>query len=124
MELSLKRAEVIKTLLASGEETIDLLRKHDRGRDAILLEIKKQCIHENKSDDPYGYPILNGEGINLKMIKIYEVRVEEDVILCSDGYPEVCATLAESEQVLAEILKADPLMIGQGQRSTKGWMKG
>lgn len=124
VKLSLKRAEVIKTLLASGEETIDSLRERDRGREAILPEIEKQCIHENKSDDPYGYPVLNGEGINPEMIKIYKVRAGEDVILCSDGYPEVCSTLAESEQALTEILKTDPLMIGQGHRSTKGWMKG
>ena len=61
VELSLKRAEVIKTLLASGEETIDSLREHDRGRDAILPEIEKQCIHENRSDDPYGYPALRSK---------------------------------------------------------------
>jgi glycerophosphoryl diester phosphodiesterase len=46
-----------------------------------------------------------------------------EVVLATDGYPKVAATLAASEEILREALERDPLCIGVA-RSTKGIQRG
>ena len=45
------------------------------------------------------------------------------MVLASDGYPELCGTLAESEEMLREINEEDPLCIGRNA-GVKGIMEG
>jgi hypothetical protein len=47
----------------------------------------------------------------------------EDLVLASDGYPEILPTLAETEARLAELLAEDPSCVGV-LRGTKGVMAG
>ena len=101
------------------------LRLLDPGREAITEALKEQFVHGNISvvQDPYCYPVLNGKGIEESLIREYPVYNGTSVILCSDGYPMVCATLEESERVLKELLSEDPLLIGNNKlnfMSTKG----
>ena len=123
--LSKKRSEVLIDCLNTGE-SIEKLRNDDPGRKAIKDDLLKQFVHENKSDDSFGYPVLNGCGINSKMLKVYDIEYGTPIILCTDGYPLIRRTLSESETVLNEILTEDPLLIGKNSyrfRTTKGLKK-
>ena len=124
--LSNKRSKILVDCLSNGEN-IEKLRNNDLGRKAIRSELSKQYIYENKSECYFGYPVLNGCGINKNMIKVYDVKYGIPIILCSDGYPLIRDTLRESEEILNMILKADPLLIGEnsfGYNTTKGLEKG
>ena len=67
----------------------------------------------------YGYPVLNGHGINPDMIVTHPVSDGERVILCSDGYPFVQRSYEDSEAELAKLLEEDPLLY-KNYKSTKG----
>lgn len=90
----------------------------DPGRTAIEENLKLQMAFENKNI-PFGYPVLNGQGIAPSMIKVYPVKSGDEILLASDGYPVLGGTLAESEKELQRILKEDPLCF-RAYRSTKG----
>lgn len=120
-ELSEKRSVILKQALSEGKN-IDDLRMSDVGRTAIIQDMQEYYSYENESGNEYGYPVLNGRGVNKTLIKLYAVHPGEEVILCSDGYPKVCSSLKDSEQVLLDVLKEDPLLIGEnryGYMSTK-----
>ena len=59
----------------------------------------------------YGYPVLNGRGIHLEHIIKYKVKVGDEIVLASDGYPVIKPTLEQSETYLKTILERDPLCI-------------
>ena len=67
-----------------------------------------QMTFENRTG-PFGYPVLNGQGIEPALIKVYPVKPGDEVVLASDGYPVLKETLADSEKALQEILAEDPL---------------
>ena len=80
----------------------------DPGRTAIQENLKLQMSFEN-INVPFGYPVLNGQGIEPSMIKVYPVKPGDEILLASDGYPVLGRTLEESEKELQRILKEDPL---------------
>ena len=57
------------------------------------------------------------------MISVYKVLDNSQIILSSDGYPQLFETLKESEEYLFTVLKEDPLLYKK-YKSTKGFMKG
>lgn len=119
--LAEKRSSVLTEALKMGQ-CIDELKRNDIGRMAILPDLLYQFEYENK-DCEYGYPVLNGKGINRKMISEYKIYEGQTVILCSDGYPYVCDSLEESEKTLMELLRTDVLLISK-YKSTKGLQDG
>ena len=124
--LAEKRAEILRKALGDGS-SVESLRRDDIGRAAIIDEMKEYAAYENRSDSEYGYPVLNGGHVNESMIQVYTVNEGEPVILCSDGYPQVGSSLEESEAALKEILKDDPLLIGNnlcGFKTTKACIEG
>lgn len=116
-ELSEKRSKVLLEEISNGV-SVDELVTNDPGREAILSELIRQFTYENK-DGKYGYPVLNGAGINAGMIREYSLIEGQPVILCTDGYPYVCNSLSESEKKLSELLHKDRLLITE-YKSTKG----
>ena len=117
-------SEVIKAGKA-GETAEEYLRKvpeHDLGREIVSPLIERQELFEN-TPGQFGYPVLNGLNFAEEMIKVWPVPTGAEVVLASDGYPELCGTLAESEEKLKEILAEDPLCIGRNA-GTKGVMEG
>ena len=88
------------------------------GQAEVEENLKLQMAFENKNI-PFGYPVLNGQGIAPSMIKVYPVKSGDEILLASDGYPVLGGTLAESEKELQRILKEDPLCF-RVYRSTKG----
>lgn len=101
------RAFVIGAYLEKGGDP-QALYENDVGRAAILPFLKEQSLFSN-TDGEFGYPVLDGSGIRAEYLRIYPVKQGDCVILASDGYPKLFATLEESEAYLQEILKKDPL---------------
>ncbi|MBQ8182845.1 MAG: hypothetical protein IJ025_02965 [Clostridia bacterium] len=98
------------------------LAENDTGRQFVLPVIKKQRIFAN-SDGRFSYGVINGSRVHRKDIIIYKLKSGDEVVLASDGYPELCASLKESEEKLKKEIKNNPLCDGD-YRSTKGIKKG
>ncbi len=101
------RSFVIQTHLAQGGKIEDIYN-NDIGREAILPFLKTQSIFAN-ADGYFGYPVLKGNGINEKHIKVYRVCEGDHVVLASDGYPKLYSSLEESEEYLQNMLQLDPV---------------
>jgi dGTP triphosphohydrolase len=69
------------------------------------------------------YEVLNGKNLRFDLIKTYKVCNGDTVVLASDGYPVLKATLSESEHELNKVIKENPLC-NKGYLSTKGLKKG
>lgn len=78
--------------------------------------MKASCNEQNIS-----YAVIDGFEIPTDKVKI--LRAGREVVLASDGYPLLASTLDESEKLLHEQLKNDPLCINSF-KATKGLMKG
>ena len=111
------RAFVLEYERLQGK-TEEALFAEDPGRAAIGPLLRMQLAFENHPG-PWGYPVLNGQGICPEMIAVYPVQPGDEVILTSDGYPMLMNTLEKSEQALARLLQEDPHCC-RTNRSTKG----
>lgn len=111
------RSMLIRSLLAEGKSEEDLLQK-DVSRELVMSLIKRQYYLENM-DCEFGYPELNSTSLNSNMIKRLKVKKGDRVILATDGYPELKATLEESEKEVERVLREDPLCY-KTYKTTKG----
>ncbi len=111
------RAFYLEYCLLQGR-TLEELICSDPGRKEIEDNLLRQLVFENKAGK-FGYPVLNGQGIEAAMIKRYSVKPGDQIVLASDGYPKLKKTLKESEDALKEILEKDPMCFRKF-RSTKG----
>ena len=118
---ALVRAFVIEAYLSRGGDP-SLLQENDVGREAIMPFLKEQSSFANR-DGRFGYPVIDGSGINEGMIKTYNVNTGDEIVLASDGYPELCDSLDKSEKRLCQILECDPLAIKENMQ-TKMMKKG
>ena len=116
--LSDARSLAMHMLLQSGHTEEDLM-KEDLARKLILDELKMQQHLENQ-DDEYGYSVFSSRG-SVKTVSVTDVPPGSEVVLASDGYPELFGTLAESEARLNELIRLDPLCY-KIYKSTKGLM--
>lgn len=57
------------------------------------------------------------------MVRVWSVPDGAEVVLASDGYPELCCTLEESEERLCAVIAEDPMCVGRNI-GTKGIMDG
>ncbi len=115
------RALAIEIALKRGATVEDLMR-HDTARDAILPFLKSGQLFAN-APGPYGYGVINGMDVPDAFIHVMDAGGAKEVILASDGYPEVFATLEETEARLFDILKQDPLLF-RTFKSAKGLKTG
>lgn len=77
-------------------------------RDLIEPWILRSTIFANDASTAYGYSILNGKEIPESLVKIIRMdHCPHGIVLASDGYPKVCASLEESEANLNKILESD-----------------
>lgn len=113
--LSRLRAFVIESAKKDGTDVTD----NDVGRTAIVPFLNEQLKFENDGESFFGYGVLNGHGVNIDFVKEYSVNAGDTVVLASDGYPDLCNTLEESEKRLAILLKEDPMCTGKNL-GTKG----
>lgn len=118
------RALFLELALREGKTVADL-QEHDTGREFIEPLLNKQSLLQNvESDSEFAFVELDGFFTNLNAIKILEVPTgAKEIVLASDGYPELASTLAESERLLQEVLSEDPLMFRR-YKATRGLQKG
>ena len=106
------RATVLKMALAAGQ-SIDALRREDPGRAAILpilLQIQRSRLLPFGSS--YSLGVVDGFELDPRLLSVLKVPDNKhELVLATDGYPEVLSTLTESEALLAEKLREDPLCI-------------
>ena len=77
-------------------------------RELIEPWILRATIFANSNDTNYGYAIINGQKIPKSLVKIILLDDNEhEVILTSDGYPEIRGTLEASETYLQKVLTTD-----------------
>lgn len=121
--LSAIRSDAISYLLSCGH-TEEALRKNDLGRAFILDALRDQCAFQNApADNPYSYPVLDGFEMDLKQVSVLHVPDCKQLILASDGYPQLFDTLEETEASLSRTLRDDPLCFREN-RSTKCLLEG
>ena len=95
----------------------------DPGREAILPLLSAQVSLANVPGE-FGYGVLNGTPVPPEFIEVVQLsEAAREVVLASDGYPSLPATLAEAEAELAHLLVLDPSCVGS-LRSTKGLVPG
>ncbi len=114
------RALVLEMAKREGKTQEELL-ENDVGREFIMPILEKQHIFANKTGR-FSYGVLNGMPVPDEHIIIHKVNMGDEIVLASDGYPYLKATLAESERLLKEELINNPLCDGE-YRSTKGKAK-
>ena len=129
--IAAKRAEVFKAMASAHADMIDHGElAHDYARDSVLPALVESMEEENKT-----YAVIDGYPIYRDGIKVIKVGMQEDdgastgkkplsdIVLATDGYPFLCATLEKSEKKLKRQLDTDPYNIGEF-KATKGLMRG
>lgn len=117
------RRAMIESYLIEGAISREDLSKQDLGREFILPLLKRQYLFANlDSDSPFAFGVINGHPVPERFIEVRKVTGSE-VVLATDGYPQVPGTLAEAEALLSEALLADPLCVDE-LTGTKGVAKG
>ena len=109
----------MRRLIAYTEMRIDkqdpasYFAQEDSARLQILPWLVRMTTFANQSDSPYGYAVLNGNPIPRDLIQIIPVTSASpsEIVLASNGYPELAPTLEASEAKLQELLVADPYLI-------------
>lgn len=118
------RAMFLESSLRAGQTLADF-EKHDTGRDYILPLLQAQSYFQNSNTpSEFNYVVLDGFLTNFSGAKVVTLPADaKEVILASDGYPELFPTLLESEQALQKILAEDPLLFRK-YKSAKGLQPG
>lgn len=104
------RCAYLHTLLASGV-TVESLLERDEALSLIAPFIRNQPKMQNRLPPPYGYGVMDGSQNCVEYVRVLSVGPGKQVILASDGYPEIKSTLAQTEDYLHKLLSRDPLMI-------------
>lgn len=118
------RSLYIETELRSGRTVEDLLRD-DTGRGFIQPLLKRQALFQNVEDaGGYGYAVIDGFPVLPGGIFRHKIPPStREIVLATDGYPELRRTLAKSEAALRALLARDPLLVHE-YKATKGMTRG
>jgi glycerophosphoryl diester phosphodiesterase len=119
------RAFFIQSELMTHHMSIETLQERDVGREFIMPLLKRQARFQNnpRAGDLY-YAAIDGFAIPADGITVQKIpHTITTVVLASDGYPFLRASLVESEHALADLLQRDPLLF-QAYKSTKGLVRG
>jgi glycerophosphoryl diester phosphodiesterase len=106
-ELAAMRAEKVRQLLDEGMTTEELCR-NDIARPTIIPRMLETMRQQN-----IGYSVIDGFHIARNHVRTISLDFQSwEIVLASDGYPQLFPTLAESEQHLQQQRENDPLNIG------------
>ena len=119
--LSEVRSFALEAELAAGRTLADL-QSRDVGRELIMPFLELQSQFANRGED-WRFAVLDGFAIDLRDVHAVDVPPGSEVILASDGYPELEPTLAASEAALEAVRREDPLCMSRF-KSTKGFVAG
>ena len=106
------RCRAVRYYLEHGYTEEDI-KKNDKGRAFIFDALREQVHFQNDPDprNPYRYPVIDGQPIAPELVPAQSVQGAKELILASDGYPELFDTLEDTEKRLQEVLLNDPLCI-------------
>lgn len=94
-------------------QSIEDLQATDPGREFILPLLRQQSRVQNHATSPFSYLCFDGFDIPLDQVRVLDLEPKlEELVLGTDGYPELFSTLEETEQYLQENLQEDPLCKG------------
>jgi hypothetical protein len=105
------RAALTAALLAGGTPLATVLAD-DPGTQACrpLYDIQQNLGNQLGR---WGYGVVNGTPVPDDLVEVFDLPADEcEIILASDGYPEVLPTLDETERRLHDLLAADPAAVG------------
>ena len=109
------RRSILRSYLSRGILTPADIQRNDPGRRIIQPFISRQTRYQNISplSSKWAFGVFDGQHIPDCFIRISPVPdTVSDLILASDGYPQLFPTLEESESYLARLIQEDPLCIG------------
>ena len=116
------RRDIVTSYLSRGLMAEEEVAANDPGRRIIQPHITRQVRYQNmdkaggqgrEAGHPLAYCMLDGEPIPEHFIRVEHIEpTVRELILASDGYPELCPTLSQTEARLQELLARDPLCIG------------
>ena len=117
------RSEVDFFLLKTGHTTYSL-QQHDIGR-AFISNALHDLQYFGNADESceYSYAVIDGFKTEMSKTICMSVPEHSEIVLASDGYPELFGSLTETEEYLQRMLQADPLCISENKQ-TQGLMKG
>lgn len=108
------RRDIILSALDRGLCKRGEILNDDPGRRIIQPYITQQVRYQNlDSEHRFAFGVLDGEPVPERFIQKYSLpQSVKQLILATDGYPELQPTLADSETRLRQLLATDPLCIG------------
>ncbi len=105
------RSMLLQCLVLSGVKIEDL-RADDPSAQVIAPLIKAHANVRNRPGTLWSFGAIDGRPVPSEFIEVFAVPDHvEEVVLASDGWPDLRPTLTESEGALARVLRDDPLMI-------------
>lgn len=118
-----QRTVMIEAMMLRGKSIDDIL-KSDEYASVFTPFFAPLLDFANNDDHELGFGVINGIAVPEKFIQIFDIpNNAKSLVMTSDGYPQVCDTLEESEKALSAILKRDPLCISENMTS-KGMLPG
>ncbi len=106
------RAAINASLIAAGTPLEEILRT-DPGADFArpLLDLQQQLTNH---EGPWGYGCINGRPVPDQFVEVFPLaHGVQEVVMASDGFPDLRSTLQESDARLRELLKIDPAAIAE-----------
>ncbi len=118
-QLAEMRAEKVRELLAAGVPQKELLQAHDPAREVMIPTMLEVMQNQNVT-----YAVVDGFPIPETKVRVIPLDFQPwEIVLASDGYPQLAPTLEESEALLAQQRHDDPLNIGSF-KATKAFVEG
>ncbi len=112
-EVICRMRALILDILEKRDGAVRLAQHDKEALDSLFRWMVGVSAFANDANAEYGYCVLNGEEIPLEMVNVIPLDCDNhEIVLASDGYPCLKATLQQSEQALAKLLEQDP----QGRR--------
>ena len=108
------RCRAVHYYLEHGYSEEDI-KKNDKGRSLIFDALRDQVHFQNDPDfsNPFSYPVIDGQPIASDKVPCFSVADAKEIILASDGYPDLLDTLKATEDALHQVLAKDPLCINE-----------
>ena len=118
-ELAEMRATRVRELLTQGYKEADLRQSFDPAREVMIPRMLEVMHNQNIT-----YAVIDGFPIPQRLVPVLTLNFQPwEIVLASDGYPQLAPTLAETEALLDEQRASDPLNIGRF-KATKSFVIG
>ena len=117
-QLAELRAARVRELLDKGISKEQQL-ENDPARQVVIEPLLETMKQQNVT-----FAVIDGFPIAEQYVPVYTLDFQPwELVFASDGYPKLAPTLAETEQLLDEQRRNDPLNIGSF-KATKAFIKG